>query len=527
MYRPITHAPAVGKHLEKLAQTFLNSVDDGNSTNHAYVAQHNIFTAITELIATIQKVNRLNDILRETHPNERIVVVICFEDISGAFESLHHVSLVRCVKRMNNLQTLNGNSYKELGCKIDKLCGSYLNRNASVYDENGNSLKVNLRAGRSTPQGSSKSPKFWRIHDRIYSKIHQDFMNKIVATDKNVAFFKHISFADDQASILGIRVPYANPRSKNFAQQFTENSSQINRIIATCRKSLNLATNACGSQIEPTKTEIIVNPNLVAFTVQGKSDWKWLGYTFSLDNFSKISITDSQLNRRTVEIKKMVEDIYGYIPSYKARFSIFRTWVNPVIEFFSLKQLFEASYEQSLDKSILEKFQHYCLTAVCNMGPKANRKTDLRKLLKVKSISDKVQRFCRSISNFKTVATKIQYYKNLATTTQQTTRSGISNIFTSKINPNNNIYLKIHLFAKRIDEQQKKEKINFSSLSRGITVLNNIRKARLIIATEGTPEWELDMDPETDIYVHFNNACRPKRPSEASQAQVPLLPAPM
>ena len=46
MYRPITHAPAVGKHLEKLAQTFLNSVDDGNSTNHAYVAQHKRWTEI-------------------------------------------------------------------------------------------------------------------------------------------------------------------------------------------------------------------------------------------------------------------------------------------------------------------------------------------------------------------------------------------------------------------------------------------------------------------------------------------------
>ena len=512
MYRPITHAPAVGKHLEKLAQKFLNSVDDGNATNHAYVAQHNIFTAITELIATIQKVNRLNEILRETHPNEKIVVVICFEDISGAFESLHHVSMVRCVNRMNNLQTLGDNSYKNLGCKIDKLCGSYLNRNASVYDENGNSLKVNLRAGRSTPQGSSKSPKFWRIHDRIYAKIHQDFMKKIVATDCNVAFFRHLSFADDQASILGIRVPHANPRATNYAKQFTENSYNINRIIATCRRSLNLATNTCGSQIEPTKTEIIVNPDLVNFTVQGKSTWKWLGYTFSLDNNSKITITDTQLIRRTVEMKKMVEDIYGYIPSYKARFSIFRTWVNPVIEFFSLKQLFESSYEQSLEKSILEKFQHYCLTAVCNFGPQGNRKTDLRKLLKVKSISDKVQRFCRSISSFKPVATKIQYYKNLATTVQQTTRAGVSNVFTSKINPKNNIYLKIHLFASRADEQQKKEKINYRSLARGITRLKQIRTARILIATEGTPEWEQDLDPETDIqalYVHFNNACRP------------------
>ena len=143
------------------------------------------------------------------------MAVISFEDISGAFESLHHASIERCVKRMNNLHTLNPDSYKNLGCKIDKLCGSYLNRTASVYEENGNSLKVNLRSGRSTPQGSSKSPKFWRIHDRIYSKIHQDFMNKMVATDENMVFFKHVSFADDQASILGIRIPFANPKRLN------------------------------------------------------------------------------------------------------------------------------------------------------------------------------------------------------------------------------------------------------------------------------------------------------------------------
>jgi len=41
--------------------------------------------------------------------------------------------------------------------------------------------------------------------------------------------------------------------------------------------------------------------------------------------------------------------------------------------------------------------------------------------------------------------------------------------------------------------------MNFGSLARGVACLNNIRKARLIIAAENLPEWEQDLDPETNI----------------------------
>lgn len=37
MYRPITIAPSLGKHLEKAIATYLGTMDDRNAYNHAYV----------------------------------------------------------------------------------------------------------------------------------------------------------------------------------------------------------------------------------------------------------------------------------------------------------------------------------------------------------------------------------------------------------------------------------------------------------------------------------------------------------
>ena len=64
-YRPITHAPALGKHFEKIILNVLEQVPDKNSENHAYTSQHSIFSAITNLITQIQRIKRLN----ETHLN--------------------------------------------------------------------------------------------------------------------------------------------------------------------------------------------------------------------------------------------------------------------------------------------------------------------------------------------------------------------------------------------------------------------------------------------------------------------------
>ena len=338
----------------------------------------------------------------------------------------------------------------------------------------------------------------------------------MVATDPNVVLAKHLSFADDQGTIIGIRIPKSPPKSPNFTRIFIQNARTVNKIIANCRNSLKVATNLCGSQVEPTKTEIIVNPNLVKHVVQGKSEWKWLGYTFALDNFSKITITENQFNKRATEMKKVINDIYGYISNYKTRLAIFNIWVNPVIEFFNLKELFQAHTEESLDKSPLEKFQHYCLAAVCGIPTRATKKVDLRNALKVKSVAEKVQRFSRSLSSFKTVATKIAHQKSKTTVLTRITRQHSHNYYTVDNNPKNSIYLKISLFSRKPHSNLKSPKPVFKKLAHAIEALKKIRKARIRVNTDKVPDWEQHLDPETDLQVHyglFADALKPQRTS--------------
>ena len=182
-YRPITHAPAYGKHLEKILLRSSKTVDDQNRENHAYTQDHSIFTAIADLMATTDDIQKLNDTLltRPERRNFKILPVIIAEDISGAFESLHHESIMSCISHMHELHHYPEHERRKIQIKLDLLVKSYLTRQCKVSNDK---EMLNLRGnpGRSTPQGSSISPKFWRIHDQIFSKIYHNRIAKQQAT---------------------------------------------------------------------------------------------------------------------------------------------------------------------------------------------------------------------------------------------------------------------------------------------------------------------------------------------------------
>ena len=71
---------------KRKTEELLETVPDANAENHAYAAKVSIFTAITELIATIQEINRMNEELPDK--SKMTLPVIVAEDISGAFECL-------------------------------------------------------------------------------------------------------------------------------------------------------------------------------------------------------------------------------------------------------------------------------------------------------------------------------------------------------------------------------------------------------------------------------------------------------
>ena len=225
-YRPITHAPAFGKHLEKILLHALKKITDGNTENHAYTAKHSIFSAITDLITTLQNFKRLNQTFLEGADKRKyqILPVVLAEDISGAFESLVHTLMTISISAMHQLSHSTAEQSQQVGIKIDKLIASYLKRTSQVTDKS-KCIKLQNKEGRSTPQGSSVSPQLWRIHDHLFSTKYRELIEKLPKSIAvHVVAHKHIAYADDHVTVLALKIPYANPQNDSHVEPFLQNT---------------------------------------------------------------------------------------------------------------------------------------------------------------------------------------------------------------------------------------------------------------------------------------------------------------
>ena len=461
-YRPITHAPAIGKHFEKLTKTLLNKVPDGNHENHAYTQQMSIFTAITELINIIQEINRMNEDLEDK--TKVIIPILIAEDISGAFECLPHVSLGKCVHRMHELHKVDPENYKNIECKVDKLTLSYLDRNAAVHSDSGEKVPIELIRGRSSPQGSSNSPKFWRIHDRIFSKLHHENMKELLLTNKDILLYKHVGFADDHVTCIALLVEKTTEKN---VDQFLENTKKINKAVIQTRLSLNSATTTTGSKINAAKTEIVCADTYSNYITQAANHFKWLGYTFELSKTYKLTISDKQIDSKIAASKKCLNDIFSYFAAPDQRLKIYKIYLNPMIDFFLLQFIVNNKQNELQETDKVSKFQHYCLTRVLQTYPEALKKQEIQNALQELSVPQKATRLAAQLSNCPRVA-EIQKRHldelNNAEVITITTRGNQITTTNSNLTANNCLPLKLLKLSKQHSKLRKasasKEKIN-------------------------------------------------------------------
>ena len=120
-WRPITIAPSLGKHLEKVMCFAMSGFDDRNRDNHAYTSGKSCMTAIIEVQKRLLMAKR-------RHINGRkfkFVSFICAEDIKSAFESVDHETVVLALEM----------SYGWDGrWNLPRMARSYLRRRAWVID---------------------------------------------------------------------------------------------------------------------------------------------------------------------------------------------------------------------------------------------------------------------------------------------------------------------------------------------------------------------------------------------------------
>ena len=490
-YRPITHAPAYGKHLEKILLKTSKSIDDQNRDNHAYTQNHSIFSAIANLIATTEDINKLNDTLltRPERRNHKILPIIIAEDISGAFESLHHESIASCISHMHQLHHYPVHERKKIQIKLDLLVQSYLTRKSRVSNDK-EQLELHNRAGRSTPQGSSISPKFWRIHDQLFSRIYQNRINATIgALGQHVIYHKHIAYADDHITVLAVKIPTAAIDNKQKTHVFLENVAKLEKTIHFFRSHLAKATELVGSKINPAKTEIIVQAPYNDHVTLAKQEFKWLGYTLKLNTSGKLIVTDTQITKKTVSLSILLEDIYKYIPSLKTRIRIYKVWAAPVIEFFLLQQILD-----NTQRSKLESVQHKCICEALRLIPDGTPKQDVIEAVNEISIDRKCQRFAAGLSNTPTVKALIADDLETAEIyhTTKSTRSGTVTANTL-YNELNTLTIALNTLSHEWTEfaddfkAQKKVKIDFETLPNTIKELKRKRKQRIAEKTQDRP----------------------------------------
>lgn len=244
-YRPITIAPSLGKHLEKVVSSFLNFMDDTNHKNHAYTRNRSCISAVLDVQQKILLARlKANASLRDRSlgaPKKKILQFISADDIASAFESIGHGAITEAVKR-------SFACYE--GLNLSGLLHDYLKlrKSTAVDRDSGETFEITrVFEDKTSSQGSLLSPKLWRIFDAIFSDLYEESLANLVAECDFIKCIDHLAYADDHLTIITIEVDAdASP---------FQLASVIKSTLESTRKLLFKATTLIGCSINPDKSE--------------------------------------------------------------------------------------------------------------------------------------------------------------------------------------------------------------------------------------------------------------------------------
>ena len=186
-WRPITIAPSLGKHNEKIMLSQLRKIKDFNLDNHAYTPHKSCVTAMLEASEHMKKLRERKESLRKI--GKKLVVIFEAEDISSAFESIEHAAIWMFSEA--TIDELNSE------VKLKEQFKSYLTRQSFVT-KRGTDIRIRVEKkyeDRTSPQGSILSPAFWRIFDQIFSHMYKKSMNEFMKNDGFIDSYKHVAYA--------------------------------------------------------------------------------------------------------------------------------------------------------------------------------------------------------------------------------------------------------------------------------------------------------------------------------------------
>ena len=391
--------------------------------------------------------------------------------------------------------------YNAIEIKIDKMTYYYLDREAQITGKNGEIIKLELILERSGPQGSSESPKFWRITHFLFTSRYMEWLDKFTLESDWVVSSKHICFADDDITVFGIKVKRGNPYRDNnpeHVEPFLENVEKIKNLIKLNRQMYNEALNFFGCSSNKLKTEIVIAEPFTKHIPKAKNHLKWLGNTFELALNHLLLMTDTQLNKRQTECTRFMHDIFGYATDIQTRIRIYKVWVNPVIEFFTLREAFNSKVNGEPGDMNLSRFQHKSICLVFNIKTRAADKQLTRNIIYEPSVEQKTRRFCRKILEFSRIdkaTTQLLQQQNLSQLNQLNLRNKTVNMNTIWT-PSNSILLKIkELSELETDEDEfafelMKMKKTVAGIKRRVKAVKT-KQLNIIMNTNGELNGEL------------------------------------
>lgn len=379
MYRPITIAPSLGKHLEKVISSYLGDMNDRNDHNHAYIKRRSCLSAIVDVRSKIMEATLLAH--QFLAPGFKAITFISADDIAAAFESIEHFIICETVRR---------SFIGDTGFNVSGSIEIYLKQRVSIAIDKVKKTEfvISRRYGfKTSPQGSILSPKFWRIFDAIFTELYLERLNLLKRDHSHIKLMNHTSYADDHLTILTIAV-----REEEHEHLVAE---KIKCLLEATRKELLYATTKIGCSIQPTKSEIIVTQvdarmiNRFYPTFEVKSDFKWLGFRLKMQE-SELIFCEKGVVKRLNSALNMCRHIFQISSGIFLRWKTFKTYVTPFLEPFLPFQI-----QQGIDKaSELTKAQHKCLSQIVGLTPRNNSRR-LREVLAELSIKGKAIRLSK------------------------------------------------------------------------------------------------------------------------------------
>ena len=391
-WRPITIAPSLGKHNEKLVLWSLRSVYDGNDANHAYLSPRSCITAILSVSEHFKKLRQREKELKKI--GKRLVVVFSAEDISSAFESIDHGALDTFCQQVFN--------EKDSEIKIRKLIKNYLTRTSFVVDrETKKMIQVIKRYDdRTSPQGSILSPAFWRIYDKIFSSLYENGLDNLVLENEFLDECFHAAYSDDHVTVLSF--VFNEMEDENFIHDimmFTV--SEARNLLDTATKSVGCGINRAKSEILVSNKWILVQQRWTDAHETFQEEVTWLGYSMKIDDDHLLVFTDTKMKSRFQKVRLMMYDIFQYINAIHVRWRIYRVYISPIIEWYLPTIITEPGMKTDIFKpsTLIEQFQQQCLAEVVGVAPTVSRQ-ELNEIMCERSVKEKVQIVASRLSAF-------------------------------------------------------------------------------------------------------------------------------